>query len=284
MAEEFLFCAENLLARHQFPDLTGSAEEAATGHEWWRVATGRRHPSNYWTPTTANSDSYIQALHTVPRALNFCAIDRASNHKGYRYQLLLSNDAFTTSRTVFDVNTIPLVSGGALDGAMGCVTREGAWLRTFAADGAYGMRLLSKAMGSGLLPQLTGVTLGLAWTPTSRVSRLPLQDNAASIQFTESVSAQGYRGRGPLARLQAAEVTFRFTALEGASADELLLDYHLDLYERGNPAWICWRRTSEPWKAMLVAIPTGASVRRIVDESWPLRRQVVLPYLEEQPA
>ena len=283
MAEQLLLCAENLFADTQFPDHVGSANEEATGMEWWHVANGRRYLADRWQSTTANAEAYVQCLFDVPRSYNFCAIDRASNHKGYGYDLASSADSFTSEHQNFTL-TIPSVIGGLPAGALGCVTTEGAWLKTFTEDLNTGIRLTSQAMGAGLVPQLVGVWVGLAWTPSASVTRHPMMDETFRVTFSEATSPFGWSGRGQRARVRQGSCTIAFADLDAVSADEILLRYHLDLYAAGHPMWLCWRKTDAPWKAMLVACPNDAVIDWRYDVDWAFRRQVTIPFMEESPA
>jgi hypothetical protein len=285
VAEQLLLCAENLLNLVQFPNHTLTASSEASGFSVDRLANARRHAGDHFEPNNTNTDVTITARCDVIRAANFAAIDRATNHLGYRYQWLGSSDNFAAAantRTLADVNTIPLVVGGRPSEAYGCVTSEGAWLKTWTVDAHHDWRLTSKAMGSGLKPQITGAWLGRAYTPSVRVLRSLEEESGFEVSFAETMSPFDWQGRGQIAALRSGQLDLRLTT----DADEPLIRYHvLNLYKRGFPMWICWRTTDSPWNALLAVCPQGARLSLDYDAAWPIPggRRIVVPFVESQP-
>jgi len=277
-----LLCADNLLSDLQYPLHTVSAQESAAGYGVDRVANGRRHAADRWEPTTANADRYVRVLADVQRAADFVAIDRASNHLGYRYQLQTSDDGFATSSTLWDINPLPTVAGGLPAGGAGCVTSEGAWLKTATAEAAHGWQLVSKAMGAGLKPQLAGVWIGKAWRPAQSIVRFPLEDRSVAVTYESTVSPYGWAGRGQVARVRTGTLNLGFAD----EADEIGFARHVEtLFVAGWPMWLAWQVGSAPWRALLVRFPEGADLRPVVDPSWHgVYRSVSVPFVEEQPA
>jgi hypothetical protein len=182
---------------------------------------------------------------------------------------------------LFDVNPLPTVVSGTPAGATGCVTSEGAWIKTIAADAHQGWRLVSKAMGTGLKPQLTGVWIGKSWQPALYALRYPMDDQAVEVQFPSTTSAYGWMGRGLRARLRSGTLRIGLTTTD----DEAALEYHiLSRYAAGRPMWLCWAKTDAPWRAMLVTCPPGARLNLVRDPAWhPLLRAIEIPFIEEQP-
>lgn len=284
MADQFLFCADNLFADTQYSQQLATGDEEPSGYEAWRVGVGRRYIGNRWQASTANADHTLSlsckttiagAAQAVPRGANFLAIDRASNHLGHRFQLLGSDDAFATSRVVFDI-TLPTVPGGQASGALGCVTDEGAWFKTFPADVHNDWRLVSKAMGAGAVPQLTGVYLGMSWQPTTYPLVYPLEGEALDIQMTEDKAPSGWTGRSRPALPRKGVAHFK----PGDQNDYDHFRYQaLGLYAHGQPAWICEQSADRPWRAMLVRCPSGLlGWPRALD--WPFHT-MDMPYEEE---
>jgi hypothetical protein len=280
--EQLLICAENLLNQVQFPNHTITASSEASGYSVDRLANGRRHAGDRFEPNNTNTDVTITARCDVIRAANFAAIDRASNHLGYRYQWLASDDNFTSSRTLADVNTIPLVVGGRPSEAYGCVTDEGAWLKTVTVDAHNDWRFTSKAMGASLKPQITGLWLGRAWTPSEHLVRFPLDDRGFALDYEATVSPYGWKGRGQVRRPRSGVLRLGFPS----QADEGMYAYHIEsLALRGFPFWLCWQTDRAPWRAILASIPEGTVIRAPVDPSWhSIYRSVEIPFIEEQPA
>jgi hypothetical protein len=277
--EVLLVLAENLLLDAQFPGRLLVADQEASGLTVDKVANARRHPGDRWQATTANADHTITLTTDELRAASCLVIDRASNHLGKRFVLETSNDAFVTVRTVFDV-TLPLVPGGQPGDALGCVTDEGAWIKTFPTEAAYGWRLTSKAMGAGIVPQLTGVWLGLAWQPVNLLLNYPSQDEAYAVASASTVSPYGWRGRFRPAVARSGQLVID----PGDEAEFDLIRYHLLglMGVGGFPAWICWDRASGGRKAFLGSLPdsTTLDLSRVKESAY---RRLTLPFLEEQP-
>lgn len=284
MAEQLILCAENLLNVVQFPNHTLVASSEASGYTVDRLANGRRQAADHFEPNNTNTDVTITGTFDQPRGFNFVAIDRNSNHKGYRYQQLGSDDAFASAsntRTIWDVNTIPLIPGGAIDGSVGCVTDEGAWLKTSSSDAHSYVRVTSKAMGSGLKPQITGLWVANAFVPSNKTSRFPVQEESFDVSFMQSKSPYGFQGRGPIATGRSGVLTLRLTS----TFDEPAIRYHvLNLYKRGFPMWICWRKSDAPWRALLATCPPGARLAFEQDADWPWPfKKITIPFEEAEP-
>lgn len=281
MAEQLLICAENLFNVLQFPSHAPAASSEATGYTIDRLANGRRQTSDRFQPNNTNTDVTLTAGCNLLRSADFCAIDRNSNHKGYRYQLLNSNDSFTSSRTVWDVNTIPTVVGGRPSGSYGCVTDEGAWIKTFTVDAANDWRVTSKAMGSGLKPQITGLWLGRSWQPTEYVLQFPIEDRGYDVTYATAISPFGWVGQGQHAKVRAGTLRIGLPSF----ADEYGYARQIEqLAMQGFPFWLCWQKDTAPWRTILARIPDGARVSLRVDPSWStVYRTAEIPFVEEQP-
>jgi hypothetical protein len=279
MAEQLLIAVQNFFSDLQYPGHTISADQEPAGYEAWRVGTARRHLLNRWQATTANADHYLKVDcgSGVTRGATFVAIDRKSNHVGKRFVLESSpdNSAWTG---VFDC-TVPSSASGTPAGANGCLTDEGAWLKTFTVATARYFRLTSKAMGAGVVPQLTGVWLGQAYQPTDDVLYYPLDDDRYDLAFEALTSPYGWAGRSRVARVRTGTVSIK---LMGTSDEAQLRADIMGLYARGFPAWICWKKTDRPTAALLGRVPAGSLALARID-AWPFRT-LDLPFVEEQPA
>lgn len=281
MAEQLLICAENLFNKVQFPSHSPAASSEATGYTVDHLANGRRQTGDRFQSNNTNTDVTLTAGCNIPRSADFCAIDRNSNHRGYRYQLLNSNDAFVSSRTVWDVNTIPTVVGGRPSEAYGCVTDEGAWYKTFTVDAANDWRVTSKAMGSGLSPQITGLWLGRSWQPSEYLLQFPLEDRGYGLTYPSTRSPYGWVGQGLRARPRSGTLRLGLPSY----ADEYGYERHIEqLALNGHPFWLCWQKDTAPWRAILARLPEGRYSLR-VDPSWSaVYRTVEIAFEEEQPA
>jgi len=277
-----LLCAENLLNNLQAQQrFTIAASSEATGYTVDRLANGRRHLGDRFEPNNTNTDVTLTTRCDTLRAADFVALDRAGNHRGYRYQLLGSNDNFTTSRTVFDVNTIPTVPGGRPSEAYGCVTDEGAWLKTFTADAFYDWRVTSKAMGAGLKPQVVGLWVGKAWQPTEYLLQLPLETRGYDLSYVTAVSPYGWRGKGQRAKPRSGTLRLGFPSF----ADVIMYERHIeDLALRGYPFWLCWQKDTAPWRSILAELPEGRT-SLTVDTGWSaVYPTVEVSFIEVEPA
>jgi hypothetical protein len=286
VAEQLILCAENLYNILQFPSHTITASSEATGFTVDRLANGRRHAGDRFESSVTNTDVTIKIRCDVMRAADFFAIDRASNHLGYRYQHAGSSDNFVAAantRTLFDVNTIPLIPGGRPSESGGCVTSEGAWLKTVTVDAHHDYQTTVKAMGSGLKPQITGLWWGRSYSPTVRVLRSIEQESGFDVSFEDTRSPYGWQGRGQIAAPHSGSLDLRLTS----DYDEPAIRYHvLNLYKRGFPMWIVWRKTDSPWNAILATCPKGARLSLDYDQAWPIPggRRIVVPFEETQAA
>lgn len=153
----------NLLSRLAYPLHTIVADEEASGHECFRIATGRRSPyTNYYTSLTANAPRTITLTCDRIRSANLFVLDK--NHNIPRIILEIADVSdFSSSAVVFDV-TLPTVTGsGSLDDAFGVKSEEGAWYQRFPTRTANYWRLRIPAMGSGLRPKIIGAHLSLSF-------------------------------------------------------------------------------------------------------------------------
>lgn len=275
-----LLCAENLLSEEIVTgDAAVTADQEATGYEAWHVANARRYLGDRWQPTTANANHYVQRTFALPRAFDFVAIDRESNHRGYPYSLTHSGDGFTTISTPWSL-TIPTVPGGAPAGAVGCVTDEGAWLKTFPTEIARGIRLNSLAMGAGLVPQLTGVWIGKSWQPTVGVVEEHADDERWRVQTRSSLSAAGWRGRTRPSKARAGTLVLYLTTVQ----DVDMLRYHIGLMMAGHPAWLVFDRDNGGRFARLIWLPDDVDLDLGQKFTLPERRRFEIPFVEEQPS
>jgi len=162
----------NLFNRLAFPGNTLVADEEASGHEAWRIATGRRSPyTNYYTSITANVQRTLTLTCDRVRAADFLVLDRG--HNLTRLILEISDVAdFSSPAVLFDI-TLPTSTGaGSLDDDFGVRSEEGAWYKRFPERTANYWRLKIPAMGANQRPKIVGANLSLSydfdpWRPTS---------------------------------------------------------------------------------------------------------------------
>lgn len=280
MAEQLLFLSENLFSVAQFPGHTVSAEEEPSGYEAHQVGNGRRAPQYRWQASTANSESYIQTRCDELRAVNCLIIDRGHNLAGETVTLRASSNNWTDYNDIFSI-VIPSVVGGSPSGAMGCVTSEGAWIKTFDPEAFYDYRVVIAAMGAGLVPQIVNLWLGLAFQPDEHLLTYPLQDHALRVIGEHTESPFGWRGRAHVATPKRGALTLKCPTETHYDAIEYQV---MDLFANGYAAWVIWQRDNAPHKAMLVS-HDGDSLEWARDMSWsPVLRYVTVPFHEEQVA
>lgn len=282
MPERILFCADNLFSDVLYPGHVITADQQAAGYEVWNVADGRRQAADRWQPTTANVDHDVKANCGALRAANFAAVDRASNWRGQRITFENSADNFAAAsgiRTTLDINPIPIAPGGAAAGALGCVTDELAWWKTFTSEANYDWRAVFKAGGAGVIPAISGLWLGTAWMPTEAQLFFPVDDETYRVEYMESKSTYGWAGRSRPNKLR--EGTLNVKPATDADYDFIRWQV-LGIYAAGFPAWICFDRVDSGHRAMLVRCPSG-QLDWGRKRDWP-KRGINIPFIEEQPA
>ena len=278
---KLILCAENLLNEDQFPtDAAVTADEEAAGFEAWHVATTRRYPSDRWEPTNDDAAHYLHRAFAIPRGFDFVAIDRESNHLGYPYSLTHSADGFTTTTTSWSL-TIPSVVGGQMGGVLGCVTDEGAWIKTFTTEIAPAVRLNSLAMGATLVPKLTNVWIGKCWQPEGFVQYMHADDERLTRRQRSTESDAGWLGRGRSTPIRRAEITLHIES----AYDYDMVRYHVLhlMAAKSQPAWVCWDRDTGGRRARLFALDGEPDLDFGQKFELGARRRVTIPVREEQP-
>lgn len=272
------FLVENLLSTTQFQDNLVTADEDQAGHEAELVGRASRLAGSGWIPPTTNIERKLQVqcrqtdpdgtTTTQPRYADIFALDRNTNLRGFRVILEGSFDGFATAgTTIFDV-TIPKVPGGTIDGALGCVTREKAWLKAFSGDAFPYWRLRIPAMGAGLAPQVGHAMLGRLWR-LKRQPRGPSNDQAfdAASQERELESLWIGAGRPRSRRALDSELVFQDFA-EGEQAE-----YHVaaQFYAHRRPAWYIHDLDEPERAALYVRRPGRFGFGFENQRSWPYR-------------
>lgn len=157
-----IICAENFFNSQMFTAHTIAAEEETAGNEAWRVGTERRNKPNFWTPTTANSSTWLKCTCDRQRSANFIAIDRNSNLAGATVRLEVSDDDFTTTTEIFNV-VFPSVTAFETQLSEGAFAGN-AYVRSFDLHTGLYWRLTIDAMGAGIKPEVVGLYLGKSHT------------------------------------------------------------------------------------------------------------------------
>jgi hypothetical protein len=287
MAEQLLFCADNFFDPRQYPDHAVTADSEPSGTEAFHVGNGRRGAEDRWEPVTANATHYVTVVCGVLRGADFCAIDRESNlvsnaraGGAASVSLIATDDAFVSSATIINTS-LPTVPGGALSGAGGALTDEDAWLKTFTPDAHDSWRLVIGAMGAGVVPQISGLWLGKAWQPTVTLLRNPLDDETIAIGGAVSQAPSGWEGSAKPSLVR--EGTLHIRGI-GDDDYDMIRWQVMGLYASGAPAWICTRKSEQPWRAMLAQCPKGLMAWLRDDLSWMHSRTLDIPYRECQAA
>jgi hypothetical protein len=167
--------SENFFNSRQFPSHTLTGEDEATGYEVWRVANGRRHSRDYYTPDTSNAGRYVQVQCDRVRSADMMVIDRNSNLSGETVRLWVSNQsAFTTyEEYTFTVPSSAYAANELLD-EHPVRTDEGAIIFRFPETAGIYWRLEVDAMGAGERPQIGGLWVGKSFQP--QTTPLPWDD------------------------------------------------------------------------------------------------------------
>lgn len=229
-----LFAPENLFSRTQYPDHVVSADEEPSGNEAFRVGTARRSARNYATASTANDPWWVKVACDQVRAASFLAIDRGHNLNGETVELHGSNDDFSTYATILS-ETVPASVSPFQDlrAGSGALTEEGAWLRSFNPHAYQYWRVYVPAMGAGLLPQIVGAYLGLAWEPAF-LQALPFTFGGRELSYDETVSDTAWVGASRPA--QRAETTINYQCESWGEYDVARLFVENMMWRR-RPTW-----------------------------------------------
>ena len=150
-------------------------------------------------------------------APNMIVIDRGHNLGGRAIKLQYSTD--DSSWTDEWSATIPTSSstGCTYNEANGCLTEEGAWVYSFANDGAKRYWRLYIAAVSSYAAELVGVYLGQGFKPAAPVEK-PFGAEVGSLNYQETLSDTGWTGTTPAwDRLEGA-VTLQLASTDEADA------------------------------------------------------------------
>lgn len=231
------FLVENFFNVQQFAGHTITAEEETTGNEAFRVGSERRVGGvirNFWTPTTNNSDTWLECKCDRARAANMLVIDRGHNLATETVRLQVSDDNFTTVTEILGV-VIPsnVYANSRLADVPGVKTTEGAWIISFDYHVALYWRVFIDAMGAGLKPEIPGMYLGLSFQPTNPSPR-PWDDEPQNLVYSSIVSDQLWTS-------SSRKIKRRETALSMKMTSDVEADrarYHFRaLYQGGSLMW-----------------------------------------------
>ena len=250
------FLAENFFNLDQFAQHTLTAEEETTGNEAWRVGAGRRVGGtirNYWTPTTANSTTWIECKCDRARAFDMLVIDRGHNLAGKTVKLEISDDNFTTTTEIFSV-VIPsnVYSNSRLSDTPGVKTTEGAFAISFPFHVSLYQRVFVNAMGAGLLPLIPGLYLGKSFSPTNAPPR-SWDDEPTKLIYDTIISDTLWSSSSRKNKRREAAVTMKMSS----AAEQDQARYHFrSLYQRGDLMWYV-PDTDNAERAWLAEAPQG---------------------------
>lgn len=275
-----VFLADNVFSTHIYSGHTLTAEEEADGFPVERLANGRRSTNDYWTPTTANSDTWVQSQADRARCVTCCVID-ASNlpENGATVRLKVSSDAMTTFSTPFDL-TLPQFAavGGSLESGLGALTEDlRTWAILFPPEVGTYFRLEVDAMGAGLLPTIGGLWVGLAHD-VPRDFDMPWSEDVDQLTVVRTASDANWLGLGTATPQRVGQFGLRID-------DEFRYDVHRlhyrSLYGMGVASWV-WFDRDQAERGMAILRPDGA-FGFAYEEDWALRRRATIPYQEHQP-
>lgn len=276
-----VFLADNLFSTRIYPAHLLTAEEEAAGFPVERLANGRRSANDYWTPTTANSQTWAQSQTDRARASNCCVID-ASNlpENGATVRLKISSDAMTTFSTPFDLTLPQFASmGSSLDGGLGSLTEDArTWAILFDLQVGTYFRLEVDAMGAGLLPTIGGLWVGLAHD-VPRDFDMPWSEDMDRLNVLRTASEAGWLGLGNAVPQRVGQFGLRVDDAFRYDAHRL---HYRSLYGMGMPSWV-WFDRDQAERGMCILRPDG-QFGFSYEQGWALRRRVTIPYQEHQPA
>lgn len=272
--------SENFFDVTMFPSHTLTAEEETEGKGVERVGSARRQARDHWTPTTANSETYVQAACDRVRAADTLILDRGHNLGGKTIELRGSfQSSFATYTSVFSV-TVPtqVFAGQQLTNKQPVRTEEGAVVVPFALQAYPYWRLVISAMGSGLKPQVVGLWLGASFAPAKEPLK-PWDDEGRQLVFSETLSPSLWAASERKAQRKSNEGTPMMVRL----ADEQ--EYTKARYHVGSLVWrghVVWYipDTDQAERAWLGTAPAGTYGMPFGDRN---ARDLVLTLVEHEP-
>ena len=272
---DWVCLAENFFNVRSFPLHVVSAEEEPAGFEAFRVASARRSGLSYATATTANSDWWVKVVADRVRAADMIVLDRGHNLAGKTVRVEVSQDNFATWETIFNAALPTAPAVGSLDGALGVMTEEGAWVLRFPKRIGTSWRVFIPAMGAGLKPIQTGVWLGPSFGTTALTR--PLARNRHTLVGEMAESALGWQAFAKRTPRREGVFSLRFPTLAEGELARLHLEGH---YGRGRPTWIV-PNSDDATDAFLSVLPVTdfGIVRQL---QW-YYGEVAVPYQEFEP-
>lgn len=276
-----LFLVDNLFnggfPGSQYPNNTITAEEEGTNHEVFHLANGRRSPLDFWTSTTANSDTWAETRCNRVRAADMVVIDAGHNLAGETVQIEGSDDNFTTIDTIHSAIIPSVSSPGNIDNALGIVTEEGVWMRRVPLRAHRYYRVFIPAMGADLRPQIIGLWIGLSWEPGLFWN--PLAANRVSISGPETITPQRWRGRALLGTERVVSMTVKLPSLFAYDQARLHIE---GLFAANEPMWVIPDQDQAD-QAFLAVPPLGRIGFNFGDSSDWGYLQMVIEAIEHEP-
>lgn len=234
MPSQSAIMTENYFSTVAFTGHTLTADEEATGHEAFRIATGRRSIyTNYYESTTANTQRTLTLACDRIREANGFVLYPGHNLAGEQVVLEASEDSFATVQTCFDIVLPSAMAPGSLDDSFGVRTEEGAWLKRFTARAGSSFRLRIPAMGAGLKPKIVGAQLG-NWYLFDPIR--PWAPDRATLVGEESMADGGWRGAGSIGLVREGVIKIKLTTQTEYELARLHLGYGSH-FARRRPAW-----------------------------------------------
>lgn len=271
---------ENLYSETQFAAIIVDANEEATRHQAFRVATGRRSAQDFWSPTTANLLAWVRVDDLVSKPADTIALDRGHNLAGKVIELHKSTDNFAANNVLVFSSTVPATpdTAGVLSAANGVHTAEGAWVKSFASTSSRYWRLEIPAGGAGFTPLVVGLQLGERWEPFHFARASDAEDAVFLVE--EPVSRFGWRGRGRGVRMRVGELTIK---LDGTAADRDEAFRHIrDNFDLSRPMWIIFDTLLGAERAVLTLNAAGQRSGFGFRPDWGYR-QATIPWVEHSP-
>jgi hypothetical protein len=262
---------------------TLGATDDAPGHEVWRVADGLRDRT-WWTVTTPNATRHVRARLTAARAADTLVLDRGHNLAGKTIEYLGFSSA-GVFEAIYLSATIPTTPGGLPSDATGCLLPTGEWWKTMTGTAAHAQHVVRiPAMGAGLVPLITGLTLGKAFRwPTHWNAPSAYDDRRRVSWVTNRESEAGVRvKRG---RRVHRHLDFR-CELDAEQWTPALVAEFARVVDRGLPVWHCTDEATAASAAALglfqvagdvdfdpVQAPVHREVQLALDEVAPVRQR-----------
>lgn len=208
-----LICSDNVFNTRIYPDHTLAASTTATDKSVLFLASGRRiRELTGWFASALNAEAYVGATFDQARAFDLLWIDRDHNLDGESISVRISDDGFATYQTIGPqtVPSSPVPMSHLYDGNI-VRTNEGALLWWLDLQVGWAVRVYVVAMGTGLRPEIAGLSVGKSWAPEHAAEK-PYSYGRWNLTHASDRSPLGQDSSGDIGRFRSADLKLRIAS------------------------------------------------------------------------